>query len=331
MPRIPNILAHANIPNQRPSISPRLQGNNQSFLVCPSKHVHDNGEGLFTVVIMSTIFVGNSSSSSRTITWQPEPLARGTWSILSVCVITTALCVWTALHLNIPPRDQKIPQFWRKLYWLGIGLFAPEIVAYTAWNQRQAASKGLKGIRNAAGQRPSASWVKKTFYWSSRGDPSESLANEKLGEAELPTTSFSNQKQWTMAHAYYAYMGGFELDSSDPNNPILPPGKERMRLTLKGVAVALKLRPDLLRDFPNDAILDKSKASPLAKAIVCGQALWFCLQCLGRVILSAPLSLLEVSHPRIGGGYLVLNYSVEYLRTLHICTGDLCSMVAQTS
>ena len=134
-----------------------------------------------------------------------------------------------------------------------------------------------------------------------------------------------------MAHAYYVSMGGVELDSSDPNNPILPPGKERMRLTLKGVAVALKLRPDLLRDFPNDAILDKSKASPLAKAIVCGQALWFCLQCLGRVVLSAPLSLLEVSHPRIGREYLVLIYSVEYLCTLHICTGDLYSMVAQTS
>ena len=283
---------------------------------------------------MSFIFVGNSSSgsiSSQTITWQPEPLARGTWSILSVCVITTALCVWTALHLNIPPRDQKIPQFWRKLYWLGIGLFAPEIVAYTAWNQRQAASKGLKGIRNAVGQRPSASWVKKTFYGLSRGNPSEPIANEKLGEAELPTRRIPRQNQWTMAHAYYVYMGGFELDSSDSNNPILPPGKERMHLTLKGVAVALKLRPDLLRDFPNDAILDKSKASPLAKAIVCGQALWFCLQCLGRVILSAPLSLLEVSHPRIGRGYLVLSYSVEYLCALHIYTGDLCSMVAQTS
>ena len=97
-----------------------------------------------------------------------------------------------------------------------------------------------------------------------------------------------------MAHAFYAYMGGFALESSGTDKPVLPAEKEKMRLTLKGVAIALKLRPGLLQDFPADTILDKSKASPLAKVIVCGQTLWFCLQCLGRLIQSAPISLLEV-------------------------------------
>ena len=49
-----------------------------------------------------------------------------------------------------------------------------------------------------------------------------------------------------MAHVFYPYMGDFALDSINVNNSILPPGKERMRLTLKGVAVALRLRPELL-------------------------------------------------------------------------------------
>ena len=54
----------------------------------------------------------------------------------------------------------------------------------------------------------------------------------------------------TMAHhAFYAYMSGFALDSSGADNPILPPGKERMRLTLKEVAVALRLRPDFTARF----------------------------------------------------------------------------------
>lgn len=76
-------------------------------------------------------------------------------------MITTSLCVWTAVHLNIPPSNQKYAQFWRKLYWLGIGLFAPEMVAYTAWYQRLATTKGLKQIEKAAGQKPGESWIKK--------------------------------------------------------------------------------------------------------------------------------------------------------------------------
>ena len=100
--------------------------------------------------------------------------------------------------------------------------------------------------------------------------------------------------QWIMAHTFYAYMGGFTLDSTGVGDPILPPGKERMRLTLKGVSTALKMRPNILDSLHLDDVLDKSKASPLAKAIVCGQAIWFCMQCVGRLAQSLPLSRLEV-------------------------------------
>lgn len=203
------------------------------------------------------------------------------------------------MHLNIPPSDQKYAQVWRKMYWLGVGLFAPELVAYTAWYQNLAATKGLKDIQNAVRQKSRESWMRKSLGWFHRGNSSGLHANEKPGETEVPASKSLSENEWTMAHAFYAYMGGFALDSSGANNPILPPGKERMRLTLKGVAVALRLRPELLQDFPADAILDKSKASPLAKSIVCGQALWFCLQCLGRLTSSAPLSLLEVSQFRM--------------------------------
>lgn len=71
-----------------------------------------------------------------------------------------------------------------------------------------------------------------------------------------------------------------------------------MRLTLKGVAVVLRLRPELLQDFPVDTIIDKSKASPLAEAIVCLQAVWFCVQCLERIIIGANQSLGGRSAPR---------------------------------
>ncbi len=105
----------------------------------------------------------------------------------------------------------------------------------------------------------------------------------------IHTGTSSIRHKLTKAHALHALMGEFVLDTSGTEQPILPPGKEVMTLTMKGVCTVLKLRPELLRLF------DKNKASTLAKTLVCCQALWFCIQCLGKIGQSLPLSLLEVS------------------------------------
>lgn len=234
-------------------------------------------------------FVLGKNSTNGTVTWQSEPSTRGTWSILSTCIITISLCLWIAVHLNIPPPNQKYAHFWWKLYWLCIGLLAPELVANVAWYQRIVVAKGLEDIQEAIGQKLRVSWINRFWDWYYKNK-----APEEDGEpASKPPISGAKNK-WTMTHAFYAYTGGFALDSSGTDSPILPPGREQVRLTLKGVAVVLRLRPELLQDFPVDTIMDKSKASPLAKAIVCLQAVWFCVQCLERIIHSAPINLLEV-------------------------------------
>lgn len=61
--------------------------------------------------------------------WRPEPLQRGTFSILSSCIVTMTLCVWTSVHLNIPEHGEAHHVKWRKLWWLLIALFAPELVS----------------------------------------------------------------------------------------------------------------------------------------------------------------------------------------------------------
>ena len=179
------------------------------------------------------------------------------------------------------------------MYWPGIGLFAPELVAYMAWYQRIVVAKGFKDIQRVIGQQTCGSWINRFWDWFHRQNaPNE----DRETESETPISEAKNK--WTMTHAFYAYMGGFALDSSGTNNPILPSGHDQMRLTLKGVVVALRLRPELLQDFPVDAILDKSKAKPLAKAIVCFQTVWFCIKCLERLAHSTPIRLLEVGGPQ---------------------------------
>ena len=70
---------------------------------------------------------GNSSEVNDAA-WRPEPLHRGTYSILSTCTITLALCVWTAIHLNIPAHRGYWSQVLRKVGWMILGFLAPELV-----------------------------------------------------------------------------------------------------------------------------------------------------------------------------------------------------------
>jgi hypothetical protein len=67
---------------------------------------------------------------------QPDPPGRGTWSLLYSCVFSLALCIWNALHLNVPLSNESS---WiglrRKVKWVLIALFAPEIVLSVAFQQ----------------------------------------------------------------------------------------------------------------------------------------------------------------------------------------------------
>ncbi|PMD12836.1 hypothetical protein NA56DRAFT_453094 [Hyaloscypha hepaticicola] len=69
-----------------------------------------------------------AASDNPTASWHPEPTFRGTYSILSTCIVTLGLCVWTSLHLNIPAYGKASQQWRKKLVWLVVGLFAPELV-----------------------------------------------------------------------------------------------------------------------------------------------------------------------------------------------------------
>ena len=79
---------------------------------------------------MNRIF-GNSSTPNPAI-WKPEPLERGTLSILSTCIITLGLCVWTAVHLNVPKHRGYWHQVLRKVRWMLLGFIAPELVRIVA-------------------------------------------------------------------------------------------------------------------------------------------------------------------------------------------------------
>jgi len=66
-----------------------------------------------------------------------EPPGRGTFGILRSCVITLGLCVYTAVHVNIPRANaSKLSKIGTKAAFVAVGMFAPELIVYLAWCQR---------------------------------------------------------------------------------------------------------------------------------------------------------------------------------------------------
>jgi len=61
---------------------------------------------------------------------------RGTFEILYSCGFALGLCVYTALHLNVPPPQERERYIClRKAKWALVALFVPEVVLYAAWRQ----------------------------------------------------------------------------------------------------------------------------------------------------------------------------------------------------
>lgn len=79
--------------------------------------------------------------------WVSSSNTRGTSDVLWSCLITLAACVYSALHLNVPPANEgKLGFYRRKLKWVATALLAPEIVLYCALTQFLEARRLVKDL-----------------------------------------------------------------------------------------------------------------------------------------------------------------------------------------
>ena len=113
---------HLHRPNSRAESSAWKTDLELPFVSIPLSHRRNQ--------IMTSRIFGNGTNI---VHWEASPQTRGTWDILSSCIITLILCVWTAVHLNISPPGSFWEPKLRKVGWLILALLAPEMVAYTAW------------------------------------------------------------------------------------------------------------------------------------------------------------------------------------------------------
>ena len=85
----------------------------------------------------------------ETVGWQSDPNGRGSFTLVSNCILTLTICVYSAMHLNVPPHGESTFQFWlRNIRWALLGIFGPELVVFIAWQQYLSAKSLVKRSQN---------------------------------------------------------------------------------------------------------------------------------------------------------------------------------------
>jgi hypothetical protein len=235
--------------------------------------------------------------------WHPEPRTRGTFSILSSCLITMSLCIWTSLHLNLPEHKKEHLQKYRKLGWMMLGLIAPEMVVWNAWEQRKKMRKVSKlmqekdfmPVERTLWKRVRKGAVK-AWHWT--------LTCLLLRAGDLPEFAEPTPYRpyngrihsWTDVHSWLVVMGGFSFeDSAEEDQQFMPENRQRINITIRLFEYMLEMRDHLIPDISRETIQDKSKSDRLAKLLTCWQAGYFCIQCVYRLSQQLSITLLELN------------------------------------
>ncbi|KAI9778086.1 MAG: hypothetical protein M1839_008390 [Geoglossum umbratile] len=87
---------------------------------------------------------------NATTPWVGEPTGRGTWGLVRSCFITLGLCAYTAIHLNVRPKQSSKLRFARRFCWVIVATVAPEFVLVLAYKQWRCAKELQMRINNLA-------------------------------------------------------------------------------------------------------------------------------------------------------------------------------------
>ena len=253
------------------------------------------------------------------------PSGRGTLSLVVSCMSTLIICVWTALHLNVPPPKnnmrQKLLRFVRCVL---TGVCFPELVFCTAWFQWHSARQLGAIVKKISDLTALPMSVKLGCLHSlqesgnsGRGKQAQTLgdgiSSQDCLHEQHPSASNSStlpklevqQKvhTWTTTHSLFATSGGFVFDLDDQNcgmkekdamMPFLPQDCPR-RMTITASGMAFLARCGHLPNVSEAEIADKSKANNIAKVLVIMQVSWMVIQVLGRLKSGLPVTLLELN------------------------------------
>ena len=77
--------------------------------------------------------------------WVQPNSGRGTFDILTTCVLTIFLCCWTSICVNIPaPTETRRQRFLDKVKLAGVGILGPDFLCIIAIGQYESARRSVR-------------------------------------------------------------------------------------------------------------------------------------------------------------------------------------------
>lgn len=229
----------------------------------------------------NTVPLGNLTELNEQIYsgWMPPARTRGTSDILYTCTATIILCIWTAIHPNIPPPGAQ-NQWLNRAGWILAALFAPECVLWIAFTQFTTARQVMHRVNEAHAH----------FQPQSEDPPSDAYISMMLpGPLKDYVGRKPVQKPFAdLTYGFWVVMGGFRVDVSHIDED----GAKSMCVTPDGI-IALAWM-NMFFELDKELIATRKRANALAKSVVCVEVLWMSLNCIARQATGLPLTLLEL-------------------------------------
>lgn len=215
--------------------------------------------------------MNSTQHDTQYVGWVPVPLTRGTLDIVQTCVSTLFLCAYTTLHLNVPDQGET---FWQKTWysakWVCIGVLAPEVVLACAAKELAAALLLQERVKNIS---------------------CEACASIDAKERPDNVTATCDCKQkrdrWTLQHSFFAIMGGYRLRLAEERD--INDDAEKAMTTRR----VIRLHADCVMDAyehcndfslpDSESLSDRSKMTSFIKIVSYYQAVWLCIQVVGRL------------------------------------------------
>jgi hypothetical protein len=209
------------------------------------------------LILPSVVFAADPVSTSgpevEKLGYFSAPNYRGTLDILWSCLFTIFLCCWTAIHVDIPPPGSP-------------------------WQQQYLDRTICLLIGTIAPE----IFIYIAFF-------------ERMGVRNYHKNSPPGIEadKWTLAHIYFAEMGGFCVRFPDPNSD----GPETVgNLSRRALYDLLREGHIQQSELPTEgSIKDKGKADGIIKVFTLVQILWLLIQSIARGIQHLPLTTLEIS------------------------------------